>query len=266
MNLKPLVDGDILLYEIGYGAETGWRSITGDESAIPPWSYVEHMLHQRLDNICAVVDTNETPSVYITEGRTFRYDIAVTKPYKDTRIETKPWHWSNLKAYMKGALDAIVVTHLEADDQMAIDSTSSNGTAIICSRDKDLRQVPGWYMAWELGNQPQIGPIEISTLGTLSYDEDRTKLSGNGFAWFSAQTLMGDSTDNIPGLARVGPKKAYDLLRDRTDYLEVLKEAYEKHHKEEYEKHLLEQGQLCWIVRRLKGDGTPELWYPGLEA
>ncbi len=266
MQLKPLVDGDILLYEIGFGAETGWRAITGSED-IPPFWYVEEMLLERLAHIQNVVGTNEPPQLFITEGRTFRYDIAKTKPYKGTRTSKKPWHFNNLSVYLKGVLNAEVCTTIEADDRMAIEHTASRGKTIICSRDKDLKQVPGWFMAWELGAQPQFGPIEICQDGNLSYNADKNKLTGTGYSWFCAQTLMGDTTDNIPGLSGCGDKKANELLSDFNDPMEAVEIAYaQKYGEEEGAKHLLEQAQLCWIVRRLKGDGSPEVWHPGLKS
>ena len=45
--MKALIDADILLYEIGFGAVTGW----GGEDE-PSWDYVEEMLYQRILRIC----------------------------------------------------------------------------------------------------------------------------------------------------------------------------------------------------------------------
>lgn len=264
MQLKPLVDGDILLYEIGFGAETGWRAITGTED-IPPFWYVEEMLLERLAHIQNVVGTKEAPSLFITEGRTFRYDIAKTKPYKGTRAHNKPWHFHNLSAYLKGVLNAEVCTTIEADDRMAIEHVASRGRTIVCSRDKDLKQVPGWFLAWELGNQPQFGPVNIEQSGSLSYDPAKNKLTGTGYPWFCAQALMGDVTDNIPGLAGCGDKTAWEILSEAEKPMDAVEQAYaKKYGEDEAAGKLIEQAQLVWIVRRLKGDGSPEVWQPGL--
>lgn len=271
-NLVPLVDGDILLYEIGFGAETGWRAITNDPEAIPPFNYVEDMLLERLSNISAVVGTDAKPIIYITDEKpTFRFDLAKTKPYKGTRKGNKPWHYANLKAYMYGCLDANRVEYLEADDMMAIVQTCDPKETIICSRDKDLKQVPGWHYSWELGKQPQFGPEIITKLGTLKLSDDKKKLSGTGLLFFYAQMLTGDTVDNIPGLPRCGPVAAYDILNtvSEVELLDRVIYSYQDYYKDEWEAKMIEQGQLCWIVRRFEDDPVagmlPQVWYPGLE-
>src|SRR5574341_246509 len=100
--MKALIDGDILRYEIGYAAETGWKAITGREE-IPPFDYVEDLLSQRIASILAVTTADEY-ELYITEGKTFRYDIAKTRVYKGQRPDKKPWHFNNLTAYISGLL------------------------------------------------------------------------------------------------------------------------------------------------------------------
>jgi len=272
MNLVPLIDGDILLYEVGFGAETGWRAITNDPEAIPPFHYVEDMLLERLSNISAVISTDAKPIIYITDEKpTFRFDLAKTKPYKGTRKGNKPWHYANLKAYMYGCLDANRVEYIEADDMMAITQTANVNETIICSRDKDLKQVPGWHYSWELGKQPQFGPEIITKLGTLKLSDDKKKLSGTGLLFFYAQMLTGDTVDNIPGLPKCGPVAAFSLLSDPSELnlLARVEGAYKDFYEDAYLDKMIEQGQLCWIVRRLvdnpEAGYPPEIWYPGLE-
>lgn len=263
--MKPLIDGDILRYEIGYAAETGWRAITEDPEAIPPWDYVEEMLHQRITSICAAVGATEAPTIYLSRGKSFRDAIAVTKPYKGTRKEAKPWHFSNLTAFLIAG-GAEVVEGIEADDAMAIEHVANPAT-IICSRDKDLRQVPGWFYSWELGKQPSFGPVEIDPVGSLKFENG--KLTGTGLAFFYAQVLMGDPVDNVPGLEGCGPVNAYKILSyydEPRHWLEAVCELYSnKYERNAYGFHLTEQGQLLWMVRRYNPDGSPQLWHVGLE-
>jgi len=269
-NLVCLIDGDILRYEVGFAAETGWRSIAeeqGWDNVIPPFHYVEGLLLSRIETIKANVGTEATPVIYLTEGRTFRYDLAVTKPYKGTRKNNKPWHYANLTVYMRDILNARIVTEIEADDAMAIDHMEGNGETIICSRDKDLRQLPGWFFSWELGRQPSFGPVFITDPGTLTLADDKKKLTATGLAAFYGQILTGDRVDNIPGLDKCGPVAAYDrLTRDHwegvklsKDMLNSVQEAYDD------DELLLEQGRLCWMTRRLHEDGSPVLWEIGME-
>lgn len=261
-NVIPLVDGDIIRYEIGFAAETGWRAITENPEAIPPFDYVENLLNERLQIMMNEIGTKEPPIIFFTEGHTFRFDLATSRPYKGTRIEKKPWHYDNLTVYLRDVLRAQVVTHIEADDAISIMHVNHPEETIICSRDKDLRQVPGWFYSWELGYQPAFGPVYIDKAGSLSLSDDgKNKLTGTGLPFFYSQVLTGDRVDNIPGLPGCGPVAAYNMLKDRgvDEQLDVVRTAYAD------DEYLLEQGRLCWMTRRLNEDGSPELWEIGME-
>ena len=262
---KALIDGDILRYEVGFGAETIAKALG---FGLPDWDVVNELLEYRIAQILLATGATEF-QLYLTEGRTFRYDLAVSRPYKGTRHEKKPWHFTNLTAHMVNALGAQAVQHVEADDRLAIDHLSSGGTTVLCSRDKDLRQVPGFFYSWELGNQPGYGPRMIDELGELTRLQNHRmqfgKMGGCGYKWFCAQMIMGDVTDNIPGLPGYGPVAAYDRLV-HLDTKEECAEAVEKAYAEAGvgDDYLLEQGRLCWITRRLHEDGTPVLWEKGM--
>lgn len=262
--MTPLIDADILRYEIGFAAQTGWRAITEGQSDVPPWDYVEQLLHMRIEQIKAAVNADQPPILYLSKGKSFRFDIARKRPYKGTRKENKPWHYDNLTAYMI-SLGAEVVENLEADDAMAIRMIAYPDDGIICSRDKDLRQVPGWFYSWELGRQPEFGPVRIDDPGTLSISDDGKKLSGTGLSFFYAQVLMGDVIDNIPGVPKLGPRGAHKLLADKSaeEMLQNVKLQYQRHYGTFWEEELTEQGRLAWVVRRLNPDGSPELWTIG---
>lgn len=86
---------------------------------------------------------------------------------------------------------------LEADDLMGI--AKANLAAVCVTIDKDLKQVPGysWY--------PQIEPD--SPITEVQY----TSVTDADW-FFHRQWITGDSTDNIPGIWKMGPKKAEALL------------------------------------------------------
>ncbi len=254
-------------YEIGFAAEAGWKAITDRDDLIPPWDYVRKLLHQRINWI--VEETkSDSYTLYITEGETFRFNLAVTKPYKSSRSDNKPWHFRNLTVHMRDVLPTKVITHIEADDALAIDHLKDDEETVLCSRDKDLRQVPGLFYSWELGEQPSFGPVEISKVGDLELLQSSTKkLRGTGLAFFCAQCLTGDPVDNVPGLPKCGPVAAYAALEGIEDGIELLRkveELYEQKHGNGWEDHLLEQGRLLWMTRRLNEDGSPVLWELGM--
>ena len=265
--MLALIDGDIIRYEAGYAAEVSYRYATGDPESMPPFEYVRKLLDQRIAGICEEVGAGSY-RLYITEGETFRYKLATVKPYKGGRVSKAPFHFANLTMWMTHHMPTTVVTGIEADDQLAIDHTSYVIPTTLCSRDKDLRQVPGRFYSWELGRQPSFGPVEVERFGSLTLTKNPLKLTGTGYSFFAAQVLMGDRVDNIPGLPGCGPRAAFDLLVEcytLEDLDTVLVDAYDRHYGHEGEERLYEQARLCWMTRSLHPDGSPVLWEPGIE-
>lgn len=279
--MVPLVDGDILVYEIGWAAEVGWKSKIewkeGDPVSYPPFDYVAELLDNRIAEICGCVMATKPPIIYLTGKGNFREAIAKRKPYKGTRKEEgKPWHYANIWAYLQVKWSAIIIEGMEADDAMCIEQIKVedvlNGNplysgplkqTIICTRDKDLRQCPGWHFGWELGNQPQFGPVYVDSYGDISLSADNKKLRGVGEKFFYAQLIMGDPVDNIPGLPKHGPKAAFDIVgntQTREEGFKAVLEAYRAIYGDSAEVELLEQGQLLWMVRELDEEGKAVMW------
>lgn len=255
--MQPLIDADVLRYEIGFAAEAGWQS-----PGFPSFDYAAELLENRINNICAVVGATAPPILYLTGKSNFRYAIATRTPYKE-RVGNKPWHYKNLTAYMKAVYDVRMQEGLEADDLMAIEQTKRPNETIICTRDKDLFNFPGWKYSWELGNQAERGPLYVDEIGYISLSADNKKLSGYGGLFFYAQCLMGDRVDSIPGLDGCGPVKAFEILSNTKTPEEAFKavlEAYRGVYGDNAEKELLEQGRLLWMTRELHPDGSPILW------
>ena len=209
--------------------------------------------------------------MFFSGPENFRFDIAKKKPYKGNRGDKKPWHFKNITEYMLATMPVWTNTvPMEADDMMAIRQVSSTEPTIICSRDKDLRQVPGKFYSWELGNQPSFGPIDISKKGSVILHNNQIK--GTGFAFFASQVLTGDPVDNIPGLPKWGPVKTYNAMAplmldteaEPQALTDMLIEKYTEVYGNSWEEELLEQGQLLWICRRFDQFGMPERWKIGL--
>lgn len=291
--MQPLIDGDVLVYEAGFACQTGWE---GDDP--PPFDYALDQLENKLAHIMYSVEdqTGEhvvSPIIYLTGKTNFRNDIAKTTPYKE-RLGNKPFHYNNLKVYLKGKYDCRTTEGLEADDLMSIEqfrrerqirqeierskaihgnegrlqaieekklSTETTQRTIICTRDKDLRQVSGWHFGWELGNQPAFRAKYVGDYGHI--EVKKGKLIGWGDKFFFGQCITGDMVDSIPGLKGKGPVYAFETLKDTTTYnegLKALKEAYKASVGDSFEEYLLEQGQLLFMVRKLRADGSPILW------
>lgn len=272
--MQPLIDADVLCYEIGYAAEAGWQ-----HPGFPTFDYVQGLLDNRIGNICAMVEATRPPILYFTGKGNFRNEIAKRHKYKD-RPSLKPWHYYNIKAYLKFTHEYEESVGMEADDLMAIEQTKRQAVgedfcgpplpaSIICTRDKDLRAVPGWHYGWELGNQPQFGPLLVDEKGSIRLAADRKSIKGEGLLFFWSQCLTGDKVDTIPGLDGCGAVGAFNILqdcKDPTDAFTKVLTAYREKFGDSAEEELLEQGRLLWMTRQLNENGEPVLWeLPKLE-
>lgn len=193
----------------------------------------------------------ETYSGYLTGKGNFRLEAAKLKGYKANRIQEKPFHYKNIRDYLIAKYGAVVVNGIEADDAVAIEATS-NPSAIIVSRDKDLLQVPNIVYGYACGKSPEkFMDVE----------------NGIDCAWFFfKQVLTGDTTDNYSGIPGVGPVKADKILsgcETVTDMFNKTLFAYVEHYGADGPAMYLEQATLAWMVREMK-DGQPVL--PTLEA
>lgn len=280
--MQPLVDADILLYEIGYAAETGWKAIKGWKEGDapldpPPWDYVAELLENRIANICGEVMATEKPRFFLTGKDNFRFQIAKKQPYKD-RPGHKPWHYANIKAYLIGHYGAEVVDGMEADDMICIVQTKDSldkieegkdfyeittPYTIICTRDKDLRQCPGYHYGWELGHQPAFGPMFVDEFGKIELKEGKNELKGYGGMFFYAQMIIGDKVDSIPGIPGYGPAKAIKILgnaKTLDEAEEAVVEAYKGFYGDNWYEELMEQAHLLWMIRELDDEGRPVMF------
>lgn len=262
-----LFDLDLWAYDIGYAADAGDTPLS--------LSWVYRTINARFEEIKHLLDL-ESYEGYLTGKGNFRYDIAVTTPYKSGRKSTKPTHWQAIRDYLINVHGAVVVDGMEADDMLAIRQTELGSRSIIISRDKDLRQVPGWHYGYPVGNQPEFGPWKYDQVGDLDLTIRRkpckktgnpiiagTKLAGGGDMFFWSQVLTGDDTDTYPGCKGVGDIKAYNLLKDCQSYdqmQQVVLDTYKQKHPEDAVQRLTEQARLAWMVREIEEDGSPKMW------
>jgi hypothetical protein len=184
----------------------------------------------------------------------FRYAVAKTAGpngfgYKAGRKE-KPIHYESLREYVLKYHKAEEAFGYEADDFCSMNQTDNT---VISSIDKDLDMVEGKHLNWVTGKRY----IVPQGLGTMIYDKGKCR--GLGLIQFYAQLLIGDNTDNIPGIKGIGHKKAYDLLKEaktEEDAFNVVKSLYLKNKCLE---RLPEIADLLWMVRCDKLTGSQYL-------
>ena len=142
---------------------------------------------------------------------------------------------------------------MEADDYCSIRARESK-YAVIATIDKDLDSVPGWHYNYQKKRYYHVSAEDADDM-----------------EWI--QTLTGDSTDNIPGIHRLGPVAAGKFVRswrklglsDSEKWAKVVElyEAARQRYPERYpkvssaEELALEQTRL---VRLLRTPGV--LWTP----
>lgn len=226
--MHALLDSDILLYEMG--------SAVDDEGNPLKWPLVRSRVDRRIDQILDAVQA-ETWQGYVTGKRNFREDISTIQNYKGSRKRhERPFWYQAIYDYLVLDRSVTIVDGYEADDQIAMDH--AEGT-IICSRDKDLLQVPGWHYVWPSWKQEERTPFYVSEV--------------NGLQFFYSQMLTGDPTDNILGLYGVGPKAAcVQRIKAYNEELEMfneVREQYELRFGEYWWMFMEETGHLLWLKR-----------------
>jgi DNA polymerase-1 len=113
---------------------------------------------------------------------------------------------------------AIELPDWEADDLIAayaLATTQAGGQVTIVSSDKDLMQLirPGVDMLDPIKQKP-IGPAEVMEKFGVTPDK-----------MVEVQALIGDATDNVPGVPGIGPKGAAQLINEFGDVESVLAAA-----------------------------------------
>ncbi len=186
----------------------------------------ETVVQKSCDNLVQNILTAAKADSYIgcfSKAPTFRHAAYKYASYKGNRKEKPDWvlKWEVvIKTHLINKWGFIDPTHfVEADDIIcslwyAIDDWEN---VIICSPDKDLKQIPGYHLDYR--------KIEDGVV----YVEPHTAMTN-----FWTQMLTGDSVDNIAGIPGLGIVKASKILKELTDqhpltYLQEVKNQYLKY-------------------------------------
>ena len=227
--MHALIDLDILCYEMGNAKDP--------DTGFPlSWPLVQWRVDERIQGILEATEA-ESWQGYLTGSGNFRDMVGTIRPYKGTRDRSeRPFWYEGVYRYLERDRGATVIHGMEADDGISIDSGDDT---IICSRDKDLLQVPGWHYIWPGYEQQERPPFYVSDL--------------EGLRFFYSQLLTGDTADNIPGLYNVGPKSAcvarVNQADNELDMFKEVKEQYELRFGSYWDMFMCENGQLLWLLR-----------------
>lgn len=132
---------------------------------------------------------------------------------------------------------------LEADDLISIRAKQLGvGNYLIVSIDKDLKQIGGHY--WSYYKVKSLDSYGNKIMNEYGYYETEYKQKQVEFItkkeaeyYFWEQMLVGDATDNIKGLYRVGKKTAEKILADtKINWIKVAREYIIRNQKEDFKK------------------------------
>lgn len=162
-----------------------------------------------------------------------RHAQAVQAEYQANRAgKEPPADLHTIRAYIASlGKNAAVHMDQEADDGLAQANYNDPKNAVLCSRDKDLRMVPGLHLDMDTG---EIINVPFDAYGKLAIDDSKSskKVVGYGPAFFFAQCVMGDTADNIKGLP-LAPARAVMKVKPTATFtkdMERYKAAKDKGH------------------------------------
>ena len=237
--INLLLDGDWVLYTAGFageskryvcpalygGQEFQHLAVLKSEEGFHPEALVYHrvdlspvewvlhtaksMITNAKEKVEAKVGQEVKLRVMMDGTGNFRQQVATIKPYKGNRVSARPVHYPKLRQYLLDNWDAEIIEGREVDDAMATLATLNPKGTVMCAVDKDMLQVPGYHY------NPNKGFKRVS--------------QEQGDLFLYTQCLTGDSTDNIGGCYKLGPKKAEALLDSKMpnhDKWEVVVKAY----------------------------------------
>ncbi len=108
-------------------------------------------------------------------------------------------------------------------------------TSIIVTLDKDLDLVPGEHYSWAISTTTWSKPAQFKSIS-------KWEATSN----FYSQMLIGDSTDNIFGIAGLGPVKSKKYLSSAENEQDLFDLVYNKY---DDPKRFLMNGICLWICQ-----------------
>lgn len=238
--MLTLIDGNSLLFRAYYGVHSRLTRTDGT-----PTGAVYGFMNMILP-ILGIATPNDTfVCVFDASRKTFRQDIY--PPYKTNRDET-PADLITQSYMVRDAMAAIgmpvlCIPNVEADDVIATLSRKfcdmHDKTRIITS-DKDLMQLVSHCVFLYDG----MKQTEIHEAGVWE------KFGVKPSQVIDAQSLIGDATDNVPGVHGIGPKKAAELI-NQFGTLDGIYEHIDDIKNERVRNLLIDGREMAYISKKL---------------
>jgi DNA polymerase-1 len=241
--MSLLIDADFIVYKCcaANESEIDW----GDDVIVVTSRFSEAyaMVERELFKIATNLGCFDDSILFFTDSINFRKRI--DPAYKGHRNRKKPCGYKRVINKLKEDYQVVVMPELEADDALGIYATKEEGH-IICSPDKDMRQIPGDL--YDLSD----GVVTI------------TKEEGD--RWHYIQTLAGDQTDGYSGVPGFGIKRAVAFFEENGYSWSSVVEAFKS--KDLDESVALQNARLAKILQHSDYDfdtQSVKLWTPSTD-
>jgi len=175
-----------------------------------------------LINMLATYETEEY-KIFLSGKKKPNFRRVLNPDYKANRdtIE-KPYWLPFCLDYLEGAWVAEYIQGAEADDALGYFQTDNT---VICTIDKDLDMIPGEHYNFVKDVSYHVQP-------------------GEAIQFFYKQMLIGDTSDNIQGVSKLGPVKASKLI----DPIEIEQDMFDVvYNKYNDPKRFLINAECLWI-------------------
>jgi 5'-3' exonuclease len=238
--MSLLIDADYIVYKCCAATETeidfGEDLIVVTSRFSEAYEYVERELY----NIASDLGCFDDSILFFSDSVNFRKSI--DPAYKGHRNRKKPCGYKRVINKLKEEYHVVIMPTLEADDALGIYATKEPGH-IICSPDKDMRQIPG-----------QLFDLTQEVVEITPEMGDR---------WHLIQAMAGDQTDGYAGIPGIGIKRAEALLEANGATWQTVVDAFAA--KDLDESVALMNARLAKILQVNDYDFTnqePRLWNP----
>lgn len=200
--MLTLIDGNSLLFRAYYGVHSRLTRTDGT-----PTGAVYGFFNMLLPILASAKPDDSFVCIFDASRISFRQDIY--PEYKANRSETPADLITQSYMVREGAaamgIPVLCIPGVEADDVIATlakeNCTTTDATRIITG-DKDLMQlVSDCVFLYDGMKQKEIRTPEVFEKFGVGPDKV-----------IDVQSLMGDSSDNVPGVPGIGPKKASELI------------------------------------------------------
>ena len=236
--MSLLIDADYIVYKDCAACET---EIDYGNDVIVVQSKFSEALDRVMRDLYTVANDLgcfDDSILFFSDSTNFRKSI--DPDYKGHRNRKKPCGYRRVIEALKEDFPVITIPTLEADDAIGIYATKEQGH-IICSPDKDMRQIPGDL--YDFKNE------------VMSVNKE------DGRRWHLIQTLSGDATDGYSGVPGIGIKRAEALFKEQGYTWDTVVTAFASKGLDEAE--ALKNARLAKILQDKDYDSTrqkPILW------